>query len=178
MSTRTEPIAGLILQRKQFLRFVEKRVDSASIAEDILQSAYARAIEQVSTLRDRESAAAWFYRVLRNAVIDYYRHRSAEDRALERWAQDLGEMITDPSTEQVVCECIEEILPTLKPSYREILHEVDLADESLEVFARKTGITVGNAAVRIHRARQALKRQLLLICSLCARHGCVDCTCS
>ena len=174
----TEPIAQLVLHRKEFLRFVERRVDSPATAEDILQSAYARAVEHASTLRKEESAAAWFYRVLRNAVIDYYRHRSVEDRALEHWARDLGEFVNDPRTEQVVCECIEQILPTLKPSYNEILREVDLADHTLETFAKKAGITTGNAAVRIHRARQALKKQLLLVCSLCARHGCINCNCA
>ena len=34
--------------------------------------------------------------------------------------------------------------------------DVDLAELSLEAFATKAGITPGNAAVRIHRARQAL----------------------
>ncbi|WP_158944192.1 RNA polymerase sigma factor [Granulicella sp. S190] len=173
-----ESISNLVLQRKEFLRFVQRRVASPAFAEDILQSAYARAVEQSSSLRLQESAQAWFYRILRNAVIDYYRHRSAEDRALELWARDLSEIAPDQQTEEIVCECIEQILPTLKPSYSEILREVDLADQSLEVFSRKSGITNGNAAVRIHRARQALKKQLLLICSLCARHGCVNCTCT
>jgi len=173
-----ESIAGLVLQRKEFLRFVQRRVVSPASAEDILQSAYTRAIEQSSSLRLQESAAAWFYRILRNAVIDYYRHRSAEDRALERWAQDLSEIAPDPQTEEIVCQCIDEVLPVLKPSYSQIIREVDLADQSLEAFARKAGITNGNAAVRIHRARQAFKKQLLLVCSLCARHGCVNCTCA
>jgi RNA polymerase sigma factor (sigma-70 family) len=168
-----EAISDLILQRREFLRFVQRRV-----AEDILQSSYIRALEQSSTLRMQESAAAWFYRILRNAVIDYYRRRSTEDRALERWAHDLSEIAPDPQTEEIICECIEYILPTLKPSYTEIIREVDLADQSLETFARNAGITNGIAAVRIHRARQALKKQFLLVCSLCARHGCVNCTCA
>jgi RNA polymerase sigma factor (sigma-70 family) len=175
---QTEAIANLVLQHKQFLRFVQRRVDSLTTAEDIVQSAYTRAIEQVSTLRNEESVAAWFYRVLRNAVIDHYRHRSVEDRALERWAQDLTAVAPDPDTEEIVCECIDQVIPTLKPSYSEILREVDLADKSLESFADKTGITRGNATVRIHRARQALKKQLMLVCSICARHGCVNCTCA
>jgi RNA polymerase sigma-70 factor (ECF subfamily) len=174
----TEAIANLVLQRSRFLRFVQRRVESPAIAEDIIQSAYIRAIEQASALRTEESAVAWFYRILRNAVIDHYRHRSAEDRALERWANDLTRAAPDPQTEAIVCECIDEVLPTLKPAYSEILREVDLAGESLAAFSTKSGITTGNAAVRIHRARQALKKQLIVVCSICARHGCVNCTCT
>jgi RNA polymerase sigma factor (sigma-70 family) len=175
---QTEAIDNLVLQRSQFLRFVQRRVESPAAAEDIIQSAYIRAIEQIPALRSDESAVAWFYRVLRNAVIDHYRHRSAEDRALERWANDLTEAAPDPQTEEIVCECIDEVLPTLKPAYSEILREVDLAGKSLESFSNKAGITTGNAAVRIHRARQALKKQLMLVCSICARHGCLNCTCT
>ena len=174
----TEAIANLVLQRSQFLRFVQRRVESPATAEDIIQSAYIRAIEQAPTLREQESAAAWFYRILRNAVIDHYRHRAAEDRALERWAQDLTEATPDPQTHEIVCECITEAILTMKPAYSEILRSVDLADTTLDTFAKKVGITAGNAAVRVHRARQALKKQLTQICGTCAKHGCVNCTCS
>lgn len=175
---QTEAIAGLVDQRKQFLRFVENRVRSHTIAEDIIQAAYIRAMEKASTLHKDESAVAWFYRILRNAVIDHYRHRAAEDRALEQWAKDLiTETQTDSTTQQIVCECINNVLSTLKPAYRDIIREVDLAESSIDSFAKKSGITPGNASVRAHRARQALKKQLIQTCRTCAKHGCVDCTC-
>jgi RNA polymerase sigma factor (sigma-70 family) len=175
---QTEAITNLVLQRSQFLRFVQRRVDSPATAEDIIQSAYIRAIEQAPTLRSEESAPAWFYRILRNAVIDHYRHRAAEDRALERWAQDLTEAAPDPQTHEIVCECIDEVLLTMKPAYSEILRSVDLTDTTLDTYAKKAGITIGNAAVRVHRARQALKKQLTQICGTCAKHGCINCTCA
>jgi RNA polymerase sigma factor (sigma-70 family) len=176
---QTQAIANLILQRNQFLHFVRRRVDSTDTAEDIIQTAYTRAIEQAPTLREEESAAAWFYRILRNAVIDHYRRRAAEDRALERWAHDLAtETAPDPQTYEIVCECIDEVLLTMKPAYSEILRKVDLAETSLDTFAKEMGITTGNAAVRVHRARQALKKQLTMVCGTCAKHGCINCSCT
>ena len=175
---QAEAITGLALQRNQFLHFVQRRVNSPAIAEDIIQSAYIRAIEHAPALRKEESAVAWFYRILRNAVIDYYRHRAAEDHALEQWAQDLATgPAPDPQTEEIVCGCIDQVLPTLKPSYSEILRSVDLAGQNLESFATKAGISAGNAAVRIHRARQALKKELIRVCSACAKLACANCTC-
>jgi RNA polymerase sigma-70 factor (ECF subfamily) len=175
----TTAISGLLLQRKQFLHFLRRRVDSLATAEDILQTAYTRALEQSPTLRSEESAVAWFYRILRNAVIDFYRHRAAEDRALERWASDLAtETQPDPQTHDIVCECIGNVLLTMKPAYSEAIREVDLAENSLQTFADKAGVTPANAAVRIHRARQALKKQLTLVCGSCSKHGCINCTCA
>jgi RNA polymerase sigma factor (sigma-70 family) len=174
----TAAISDLTLHRKQFLGFLLRRVDSHATAEDILQSAYTRALEQSSTLRDEESAIAWFYRILRNAVIDYYRHRAAEDRALERWARDLAEETRpDPQTQEIVCECIGDVLSSLKPAYREVIREVELGGSSLQAFAERAHMTAGNAAVRVHRARQALKKQLTIVCGTCAKHGCIDCSC-
>jgi RNA polymerase sigma factor (sigma-70 family) len=172
-------ITGLLDQRRQFLQFVERRVGTRATAEDIIQAAYIRAMEQAGTRRSDESAVAWFYRILRNAVIDHYRHRAAEDRALEQWAKDLAiEAQFDEPTQQIVCQCINGVLNKLKPAYREIILEVDLTENTLESFAKKSGITPGNAAVRAHRARQALKKQLILTCRTCAKHGCIDCTCA
>src|ERR1700744_5851128 len=112
---QTSTIASLADQRNRFLQFVRRRVDSPAMAEDILQSAYTRALEQSLVLRNEESAVAWFYRILRNAVIDHYRHRAVEDRALERWAQDLvSESQPDPRTHEIVCECIGDVLRTMK----------------------------------------------------------------
>jgi RNA polymerase sigma factor (sigma-70 family) len=175
----TATISNLTLQRKQFLNFLLRRVDSAETAEDILQSAYTRALEQSPALRNEESAVAWFYRILRNAVIDHYRHRAAEDRALERWARDLAsESRPDLQTHEIVCECIGDVLRTMKPVYSEIIRDVDLEGHSLQTFAEKANVTAANAAVRVHRARQVLKKQLQLVCGTCARHGCIDCTCA
>jgi RNA polymerase sigma factor (sigma-70 family) len=175
---QTKAIDDLILQRSKFLQFVKSRVATPSTAEDILQSAYIRAMEKASTLQKEESAVAWFYRILRNAVIDHYRHCAAEDRALEQWAKDLiTETQPDETIHNIVCRCIESVLSTLKPQYSKIIRSVDLGEDALEAFAKSAGITPGNAAVRVHRARQALKKQLALTCGTCAEHRCVDCTC-
>jgi RNA polymerase sigma-70 factor (ECF subfamily) len=66
----------------------------------------------------------------------------------------------------------------MRPAYSEILRKVDLSETSLDTFAKEMGITTGNAAVRVHRARQTLKKQLTIVCGTCAKHGCINCTCT
>ena len=49
---------------------------------------------------------------------------------------------------------------------------------SLGDFARISGITPNNSAVSVHRAREALKKQIkACCCGSCADHGCLDGTC-
>lgn len=85
----SDPLERILARRAEFLRFLEKRVGSRVTAEDILQSAFLRGIEKQSTLRDEESAVAWFYRLLRNAVIDHYRSQGSASHVLEAWPENL-----------------------------------------------------------------------------------------
>ena len=80
-----EVLGRIMAQRSKFLSFLSSRVDAA-IAEDILQSAYIRAMEHAGEIRDDESAVAWFYRILRNAITDSYRRQSARTRAQDSFA--------------------------------------------------------------------------------------------
>lgn len=168
----------LLARRNEFLRFVESRVDSLAIAEDILQSAFVRGIEKESTLRDEESAVAWFYRLLRNAVIDHYRSLGSANRLFEQWPDGLdvpGEPVEFVKNE--ICRCVSHVLGELKPEYGEALRMVDIEERPIGDLAKQSGITPNNATVRVHRAREALRKQVRIVCGTCAEHGCVDCSC-
>lgn len=170
----------LLDRRAAFLSFVERRVGDSALAEDILQAAFVRALEREPKLRAEESAVAWFYTVLRNAVIDFYRRRATEQRVVEREGfEDAVQNIAAPDagTRTFLCGCIALVLPTLKPAYAEILREVDLEERPLTEFAARHKLTAGNAAVRAHRARAALKRELVRVCGACSIHACLDCCC-
>jgi RNA polymerase sigma factor (sigma-70 family) len=164
--------------RKLFLGFVRRRVPEPEIAEDILQAAYMRALQHEGELKHSESVVGWFYRVLRNAVIDYYRRRNSEDKALEAWGREL-ETAVMPSheTRDEVCACLAGVLDTIKSDYAELIRAVDLGEQPLQNFARERNISASNAGVRAHRARIALRKQLIKTCGSCAEHACVDCTC-
>ncbi|HET9933629.1 MAG TPA: sigma factor, partial [Polyangiaceae bacterium] len=66
LSRSDDVIARLVGNHRQFLAFLESRLGNRKDAEDLLQAAFVKAIEKVDTLRDDESAVAWFFRLLRN----------------------------------------------------------------------------------------------------------------
>lgn len=173
-----EALARLLADRKQFLSFLEKRVESRETAEDLLQAAFVRGIERGGQLRENESVVAWFYRMLRNAVIDHYRHNAVHSRAVEQWVHELDSLeVPSLDMKDAVCECVLRLMRELKPEYREALQTVDVDEASVSEFGKRSGITANNAAVRVHRAREALRKQVQLTCGVCAEHGCVDCRC-
>ena len=168
----------LVENHRDFLRFLEKRVGNRAVAEDILQQAFSTSLERLSTLRDGESVIAWFYRTLRNATVDYFRRRGVADRALARFAEEV-ERSEEPNEtiRGEVCQCVSRLAETLKPEYASALRRVEIDGLSMQDFAAEAGITKGNAAVRVFRAREALRRQVAVSCGACAEHGCVACTC-
>jgi RNA polymerase sigma factor (sigma-70 family) len=173
-----DAIPVLVEHHRQFLKFLEPRLGSRSAAEDLLQTAFVKGIERSREIRDGESAVAWFYRLLRNALVDYYRHRDAGRRALERHGLEMDSTVQhDAAVETLVCHCVHDLIPTLKDEYAEVLRAVEIEGLSVADAAHRLGITAGNAAVRVHRARQALKARLVASCGTCTEHGCLDCTC-
>jgi RNA polymerase sigma factor (sigma-70 family) len=169
----------LVDNHARFLGFLERRVGSRDEAEDILQDAFVRSIGRTDALQTPESATAWFYRVLRNALIDHHRREGTRSKAfLQLAAEAEGETVAaDHELEAVACACITAMVDTLKPEYGTALRRVDLDGLSVRGFAEEVGITPGNAGVRLHRAREALRRQLARSCGTCLDHGCLDCRC-
>lgn len=173
-----EVVEALVANHRSFLSFLERRVGSRAVAEDILQDAFVRGLDRAQEIREEDSAVAWFYRVLRNATIDHYRRGGAAARALESFAREL-ETHEDatPEVHAVVCRCVGELAKTLKPEYAEALREIEVGGVAVKDYAEKNGISASNAGVRVFRAREALRKQVARSCGTCAEHGCLDCSC-
>src|SRR5918994_4280928 len=90
----------LVDNHRRFLAFLQRRVPSREIAEDILQDAFVRGITKAPPMQDSESIVAWFYRVLRNAIIDHHRHAGAEERAHAQLLAETDETITPSDPER------------------------------------------------------------------------------
>lgn len=170
-----EVVRTLVSNHDRFLRFLQPRLGTREAAEDVLQSAFVKAIERGDGIRDQESAVAWFYRLLRNAIADHYRHAATDARAIRSQAPDPAS--PDPELEKAVCRCVKDILPTLKREYADILRKVEMDGVPVAEVAKAENITPNNAMVRLHRARKALHGRLVESCGTCTEHGCMDCRC-
>ena len=174
-------LATLVDNRARFLAFLERRVGSRDVAEEILQQAYVRGMDRGGGLRDGESATAWFYRLLRNVLADHWRRGDAERRALANMtnmAHDPAAGAGDDALLDAICGCVTGLVGTLKPDLADIVQRVDLDGVALRAYAADAHITANNAAVRLHRARQALGRQLQRTCAAGTIAELRDCDCS
>lgn len=171
-----ELAATLVENHRLFLAFVERRVGDRHDAEEILQSAFVRGLERADSIREDESSVAWFYRLLRNAIVD---HRRRAGTALGSAAELDADDIPDASEEEraEACRCVIALAETLSPDYARAVRRVDVEGASVGDYAAETGISANNASVRLFRARAALRQRVSAACRTCAEHGCLDCTC-
>lgn len=162
----------------EFLRFVERRTGDRDLACEILHTAYVSALEHMAELKDERKAVPWFYRILRNRVAFHYRRQALERRVQERWGPVLAEVRChqEPSHERI-CRCAIGLIEGLKPEYAFLLRQVDLGDRDPSEVAGELGITPNNARVRLHRARRALRRELLGHCHACSPRDLWYCAC-
>jgi RNA polymerase sigma-70 factor (ECF subfamily) len=176
-SAPDRPVVDLLVENhREFLRYVERRVGDRATAEEIVQDAFVRSLDRGDEIRD--SVVGWFYRVLRNAVIDHQRRRAVASRRLDELAAELAAAgAAEDELRRVACQCVVRLAGTLKPEYADALRRIEVDGVAVKDYADAVGIAPGNAGVRIFRARAALRAQVARSCGTCAEHGCLDCTC-
>jgi RNA polymerase sigma-70 factor (ECF subfamily) len=176
-SPSPDRVRRLVDEHRRFLDFLERRLGDRTLAEDVLQDAFAKTLS-AALPNDDEALLSWFYRVLKNAVIDQQRRVGARQRALDNLADALDQPPTIAALENEACRCVLAISESLRPEYAEALRRIELDGVAVKDFARDIGIAAQNAATRVFRARRALQRELARACGTCATHGCFDCSCS
>jgi RNA polymerase sigma factor (sigma-70 family) len=172
------PLETLLENHRAFLRYLERRVGDRALAEDILQDAFAKVVARPEQAPTDEAIVPWFYRTLRNAAVDKFRRRGAAGRAYEAFARELETHETPSSDmETEICACVSRLAATLKPEYAEALQAIEVTGTPVKAYAEQKGLSSSNAAVRVFRAREALKKRVIESCGACAEHGCLNCTC-
>ena len=177
-----DPIQQIQDAKATILSFLRKRVEDDGVAQDLFQQSVLRAIERQSSLRRREDAVAWFYSILRHALVDYQRKRVAETKRKNAYRQALihsgyGKVSPFEEIADNPCSCAYAILPSLRPSYAELIRRIDMRGESSQSVAQELAMTRNNVRVRLHRARQVLRARLVRFCGLCCERDCWDCRC-
>ena len=60
--------------------FVVRHVGDEDVAKDIVQDIFFKLFESSRSLPDNFQLKSWFYKVARNAAVDYLRHLQVEDK--------------------------------------------------------------------------------------------------
>jgi RNA polymerase sigma-70 factor, ECF subfamily len=147
---------ALVANRTRSLAYLRGRLGSLEDAEDVLHDAYVRLLRASDQLRDPTRIDAWLSQTLRNAVIDRYRRNGARKRLRDEYAMHVHEADDGTAIDDQL-DRVDQLITTLKPAYADVIRRADLKGQSHAEIARDLSLSVGNMAVRLHRARAALR---------------------
>lgn len=132
-----------------------------ALAKDVIQDACLRVIEQANQLQRQDAFEAWFFRILINCAHNRHRRHQTLSRAKALLGQE-PQVSSYPSTlpDHGLRRRIRDALWTLRRSQREAFILVRLERLSVEESAAIMNVSTQSIRNYIHRADQALKREL------------------
>jgi RNA polymerase sigma-70 factor (ECF subfamily) len=148
--------------------FISKMVGDQWIADDLAQDTFIKVQENLKGLKDPSKLKPWIFRIARNRCVDYFR-----SGAIQNESQTLKEgdgVSIEPLTQlqmeqQQMSRCVQDKITLLPEPLRVVLALADTLDFTHQEIANILNIKVGNAKVRLHRARKALKEILQRECT-------------
>jgi len=138
-------------------------------AEDLTQETFARVQDHLADLKDPANISSWIFRIAYNLCQDHFRKmgKSVISDDLERVEIGNAEenSIQKKFEQSQMGACVQEEVHRLPDSLRTVIILTDMVEFNHREIADLLGITVANAKVRLHRARQKLKELLEQKCT-------------
>ncbi len=190
--TKREQIASAFQSNRRALAgYVARLVVREDIAEELVQQAAVRALEQESLPEDATELRAWFFRVATNLALDHLRKHSTwregvlgETRGrAERDAGFVAESRLLSGSPEMKTIAKDHLAVCFACTIRNLRHEESAAlllkevyDFTVDEVARVMGASFGQAKAWIQSARAQLKAKYDASCALVAQEGvCFQC---
>ncbi len=157
-------------------RMIRSRVNAPADAEDIMQDVLLKLYRGLDSFRGESQLKTWMYRLVRNAIADYYRNpwwkfnwvkeRSFNDGSESRpaWEQHVDE--DQPSALDAVLdkeqgEIILNLMDRLTPAEKEYFTLRFLDGFSLQQMSDATGHNLNTIKTHLYRAVKKMKTYLV-----------------
>jgi RNA polymerase sigma-70 factor, ECF subfamily len=157
------------------------RIAGSQEADDLAQTVFAKVAVALPGFRGDAQSSTWLYRIAANVASDWLRSRSRREASLTVALPDasdddvrtaaIGSADVDsrPSPEQQLSQkdmrdCIRREIGNLPDTLRAVLMLSALGGLSDDEIAGTLGISRDNVKVRLHRARQQLKKVIEARC--------------
>lgn len=150
------------------IRFLRSRLRSREDAEDVLQDFALKTVQGATRLTDPAKVDAWLAVTLRNALFDRYRRNAGRARLQQAAEAEPAASAEVEEDLEAPLGCLSHVLVELKPDTGDLLRRAELQETPLRQLGAELGITANNAGVRVHRAREALRRAMRARCADCA----------
>lgn len=136
--------------------YLASRCGSATVAEDLTSETFLAAADAVERRRVPDLTVAWLIGVARHKLVDHWRRREREDRALTSVGSE-PEADDDPWDVHLDLLAAHRVLATLGAHHRSALTLRYLDELPVRAVAEHLGRTEGATEVLLVRARRAFR---------------------
>lgn len=143
--------------------YLRRQVKDLSIAEDLLQDIFVKALAASDADRAPKNLQGWLYAVARTTVIDFYRSTRPAAGEVDKLASD-SQDIDDELLHRELATCLRPLVGQLPAIYRDTLLATDFDGETMQAVANAQGLSVSAIKSRASRARVMLRQKLLDCC--------------
>lgn len=159
------------LYKNQVFQICLRLLGNRHEAEDLAQEAFVRAFVNIQSFNLKMKFSTWLYRIATNLCIDRLRkkkpdyHLDAEvagTEGLDLYSQiAAGIMMPEEELESLeLQESIQAVISKLPEKYRSVIVLKYIEELSLKEISEILDLPVGTVKTRIHRGREALRKQL------------------
>ena len=156
-------IAELYQQhRKELLRFLMGLLRDELLANDALQTAFAKLLESGGPQR-RESHKSWLFRVAYNEAMLFHRRQATGKKALDQFAWMRPQSDESPEASAARRETIEQVRQTLEhlPAEQQQIVRMRIYEEkTFAAIAKELDIPLGTALGRMRSALAKMRAKL------------------
>ena len=151
-------------QALPIMRYLAHYVGDQAVAEDLWQETLLRVHKGSSSFAGRSSIGTWTFSIATRVAADYLR-RPGHNTSIVALTEVVEPIDSDRAIdEQLVVDemnqCVRDVIDSLPDTYRSALILYDLEGLSAKQVAEVSDCSLASAKIRIHRARQRLKKAL------------------
>ena len=141
--------------------FIVRHIGDEDVAKDIVQDIFFKLFERGHSLPDNFQLKSWFYRVARNAAVDYLRHLQVEDKYKFLMAEGMINIpdIDEEIDEQVYAK-VNLAIESLPEQCRLIIKLNVLEGKKYQEIAEELGITINTIRTQVSRGYKKLREIL------------------
>lgn len=157
--------------RPKILRYLT-RLTGEHEAEDLTQEVFVKVNQGLNTFRGESKLSTWIYKIATNTALDRMRSPSFQriDRKERSKEVESDVEYKSPSVDQELIReemnaCIRDFIENLPADYRAVIVLSEIESLKNQEIAKILGITLDAVKIRLHRAREKLKKELKSHCS-------------
>ena len=153
--------------QKQVHALAWRKIGDFHIAEEITQDTFLKVYQKLSTLKDANQFSGWLYVIATNQCRAWLRKKRIkteplEETDVEKIEEAYSQYIAEEhakATVETQREVVKKLLAKLKESERTVMTLHYFGEMTIEEISRFLGVSASAIKLRLHRARQRLKKE-------------------